>query len=355
MPHKTLEFDITPDCAGARLDRCLSRLIPGSSRAYLQKLIKDGLVQNSTGSSLTLPRYPVKAGEHILVTMPEIEDTSVKAEDFDYPILFEDEHMLVIAKPAGVVVHPAAGNPDGTIVNALLGRYPGFGERFQNVNGRPGIVHRLDKDTSGCLVVAKTPDALFKLGTAFAEHTTQKTYLALVRGVPKKRSDEIVNLIGRHPVNRQKMAVVERNGKMAISLYRTKKSGTLDGNPVSLSDFLGTPVVLNFWASWCGPCKNEMPDFNTAWSEYGDRVQFMMVNLTDNFQETTESAKAFLDTVDYQFPVFFDTKMEGGVAYGVTGIPATYFINAEGQVVARAVSMLDYETLIGGIQMLLEE
>lgn len=236
MPHKTLEFDITSDCAGARLDRCLSRLIPGSSRAYLQKLIKDGLVQNSTGSSLTLPRYPVKAGEHILVTMPEIEDTTVKAEDFDYPILFEDEHMLVIAKPAGVVVHPAAGNPDGTIVNALLGRYPGFGERFQNVNGRPGIVHRLDKDTSGCLVVAKTPDALFKLGTAFAEHTTQKTYLALVRGVPQKRSDEIVNLIGRHPVNRQKMAVVERNGKMAISLYRTKKSGTLDGNPVSLME-----------------------------------------------------------------------------------------------------------------------
>ena len=236
MQQKTLEFDITPDCAGARLDRCLSRLIPGSSRAYLQKLIKDGLVRNGSGESITLPRYPVKAKEHIVVLMPEMEDTAVKAEDFDYPILFEDEHMLVIAKPAGVVVHPAAGNPDGTIVNALLGRYPGFGERFQNVNGRPGIVHRLDKDTSGCLVVAKTPDALFKLGTAFAEHTTQKTYLALVRGVPRKLSDEIVNQIGRHPVNRQKMAVVERNGKLAITQYRTQRSGTLDGNPVSLME-----------------------------------------------------------------------------------------------------------------------
>ena len=236
MQQKTLEFDITPDCAGARLDRCLSRLIPGSSRAYLQKLIKDGLVSNASGEVITLPRYPVKSGEHILVQMPEIEDVSLQAEDFDYPILFEDEHMLVIAKPAGVVVHPAAGNPDGTIVNALLGRYPGFGDRFQNVNGRPGIVHRLDKDTSGCLVIAKTPDALFKLGTAFAEHTTQKTYLALVRGKPKKLSDEIVNQIGRHPVNRQKMAVVERNGKLAISLYRTKKSGSLDGNTVSLME-----------------------------------------------------------------------------------------------------------------------
>ena len=236
MQQKKLDFTVPPDCAGARLDRCLSRLIPGSSRAYLQKLIKEGLVSSSSGTTLTLPRYPVKAGERIEVLMPEAESTEVLAEEFDYPILFEDEQMLVIAKPAGVVVHPAAGNPDGTIVNALLGRYPGFGERFQNVNGRPGIVHRLDKDTSGCLVVAKTPDALFKLGTAFAEHTTQKTYLALVRGVPQKRSDEIVNLIGRHPVNRQKMAVVERNGKMAISLYRTKKSGTLDGNPVSLME-----------------------------------------------------------------------------------------------------------------------
>ena len=128
-----------------------------------------------------------------------------------------------------------------------------------------------------------------------------------------------------------------------------------DGNPVSLSDYLGKPVVLNFWASWCGPCKNEMPAFNTAWGEYGDRVQFLMVNLTDNYQETLESAKAFLDTVDYGFPVFFDTKMEGGIAYGVTGIPATYFINAEGQVVARAVQSLDYDTLVRGIGMILAD
>lgn len=129
----------------------------------------------------------------------------------------------------------------------------------------------------------------------------------------------------------------------------------LNGAPVSLSDYRGKPVVLNFWASWCGPCKNEMPAFNAAWQEYGDRVQFLMVNLTDDYQETLESAKAFLDTVDYGFPVFFDTKLEGAVAYGVTGIPATYFINAEGLVVARAVQSLDYDTLTRGIGMILED
>lgn len=234
MQYQKIILEISSDYAGSRLDRCLSRLIPGSSRAYLQKLIKDGLVKTPDGQELTQPRYPVKSGEKLHVFMPEAEDVSVAAEDFDYPILFEDESLLVIAKPAGVVVHPAAGNPDGTIVNALLGRYPGFGERFQNVNGRPGIVHRLDKDTSGCLAVAKTPEALFKLGNAFAEHTAAKTYLTLARGVPAKRTGELITLIGRHPVNRQKMAIVERNGKTAITRYRVRKTGTIDGEKVSL-------------------------------------------------------------------------------------------------------------------------
>ena len=234
MPQKKLELEIPADCAGVRLDRCLSRLIPGSSRAYLQKLIKDGLVTVSGESGPVPPRYPVRPGQHIEVLMPEPPGTIPQAEEFDYPILFEDGAMLVIAKPAGVVVHPAAGNPDGTIVNALLGRYPDFAERFQNVNGRPGIVHRLDKDTSGCLVVAKTPDALFKLGNAFSEHRTQKTYIALVSGAPRQAAGEIINQIGRHPVNRQKMAVVERNGKLAVTRYRTVKTGLLAGVKISL-------------------------------------------------------------------------------------------------------------------------
>ncbi len=128
----------------------------------------------------------------------------------------------------------------------------------------------------------------------------------------------------------------------------------MDGKAVSLSDYLGTPVVVNFWASWCGPCKQEMPAFDQAFTEYGDRVQFLMVNLTDNAQETLDSAKNFLANNSYRFPVFFDTQLSGAIAYGVTGIPATYFIDAEGFLMARANTSLDYDTLARGIGMILD-
>lgn len=230
-----LEFTIPPEIAGTRLDRCLSRLIPDSSRAYLQKLIKSGAVR-CDGEVCSVPRQPVAGGMRVEVDMPETagDDSLPTAEPFAFDILYEDEWLLVIDKPAGVVVHPAAGNPDGTIVNALLGRYPGWNELFAGVGARPGIVHRLDKDTSGCLVVAKTPDAQFKLGTAFAEHKTAKTYLAIVRGEPPRPQGELVGRIGRHPVNRQKMALLERGGKEALTRYRLLGAGELAGRKVSL-------------------------------------------------------------------------------------------------------------------------
>ncbi|MDD3887078.1 MAG: RluA family pseudouridine synthase [Victivallaceae bacterium] len=233
MSAKKLDFEILPGDAGTRLDRCLSRLIPGSSRSYLQKLIRERLV-TLDGVAVDVPRYPVRPGMKIEVTLPEEPDTTPAPEPFDFEILYEDDAMLVINKPAGVVVHPAAGNPDGTVVNALLGRYPQLAGELACGNSRPGIVHRLDKDTSGCLVVAKTADAQFKLCTAFAGHEIKKTYLTLVRGVPAKPELEISTLIGRHPVNRQKMAVVERNGKPAITRYRLEKSGEVDGVVISL-------------------------------------------------------------------------------------------------------------------------
>lgn len=233
MNEKLLTFNIENTDAGTRLDRCLSRLIPGSSRSYLQKLIKDGLV-SSNGDILDIPRYPVRAGMVITVRLPEESGNEPVAEPFEFPILYEDDVMLVIDKPAGVVVHPAAGNPSGTVVNALLGRYPQLMDEMACQNSRPGIVHRLDKDTSGCLCIAKTASAQFKLSTAFASRDTSKTYMALVRGVPVKSQAEIITLIGRHPVNRQKMAVVERNGKQAITRYSLISSGIVDGAEISL-------------------------------------------------------------------------------------------------------------------------
>ena len=133
------------------------------------------------------------------------------------------------------MVHPGAGNYTGTVVNALLGRYPGWDKLFPGDNGRPGIVHRLDKDTSGCLVIAKTPEAMFKLGKAFSEHTAKKCYLAICRGVPKENSGTLTTLIGRHPLNRQKMAIVDRNGKEAITSYQIITAQTVEKLPLALA------------------------------------------------------------------------------------------------------------------------
>ena len=128
----------------------------------------------------------------------------------------------------------------------------------------------------------------------------------------------------------------------------------MDGNSVKLSDFRGKPVVVNFWASWCGPCKMEMPDFNDVYHEYGDDVVFMMVNMTDGGQETLESAKKFINSQPYDFPVYFDVNMEAAIGYGVSAIPMTFFIDDEGNVVTYALSMLDAATLVKVIEMILE-
>jgi len=126
-----------------------------------------------------------------------------------------------------------------------------------------------------------------------------------------------------------------------------------DGNPVTLSDFRGKPVVLNFWASWCPPCKAEMPDFQAAWEAYGDRVHFLMVNMTDGAQETRSSADAFLASVGYTFPVYYDEDMSAASVYAVYSIPTTYFIGAAGEAVAYASGAINAATLQTGLNMLL--
>ncbi len=124
-----------------------------------------------------------------------------------------------------------------------------------------------------------------------------------------------------------------------------------EGNAVNLSEFFGKPIILNFWASWCGPCQMEMPVFEEAYKTYGEEVQFLMVNSTAGYRETLEAAKAFIEDNGYSFPVYFDTEASAAMAYGVNSLPATYFIDGEGHALARKPGAIDFDTLVYGIQM----
>ena len=205
------------DGAGERLDRFLHRKLPEVSRSRLQDLIRDGHAQlnaHQAKASATL-----KPGDAVSIEIPAPAPVEVKAQAIPIEVLHEDRDLIVINKPPGLVVHPAAGNPDGTLVNALLHHC----DDLSGVGGelRPGIVHRLDKDTSGCMVVAKHDVAHARLAEQFADRRISKFYLAAISGVPVDASGLIKNKIGRHPVDRKRMAVLyDGAGKEAVTEWR---------------------------------------------------------------------------------------------------------------------------------------
>ena len=217
---ETQGVEIRVEVSGERLDAFLAARLPDLSRSRIQVLIREQyiIVNNQPAK----PRDAVKTGDRIEIAIPEAVPLDAAPQDIPLEILYEDDDLLVINKAPGMVVHPAPGNPDGTLVNAVLHHCKG---KLSGIGGveRPGIVHRLDKDTSGCLVVAKSDAAHQSLVTQFSERSTmEKLYLAVTQGIPKPAKDTVFTHIGRHPVNRQKMAVVNPpGGKTAITDYET--------------------------------------------------------------------------------------------------------------------------------------
>ena len=205
--------------AGWRLDRALAAAVPTLSRERLKALIRSGAVERE-GDVLRDPATRVRGEEELKVVVPEPEPAHNEAQDIPLRIVFEDDHLLVVDKPAGLVVHPAAGNRDGTLVNALLHH---CGGSLSGIGGvaRPGIVHRIDKDTSGLLVVAKTDVAHEGLGKQFAAHSIDRRYLAIVNGVPRSSEGTVNAPLARSAANRKKIAIVAENrGKRAVTHWR---------------------------------------------------------------------------------------------------------------------------------------
>lgn len=218
---------------GGRLDSHLAACLPDLSRSRIQQLIREQFIL--VNGQPAKPRQPVHPGDRISVAIPELVPAQAAPQDIPLSVLHEDSDLIVINKEPGMVVHPAAGNPDGTLVNALL-------HHCQNLSGiggveRPGIVHRLDKDTSGCLVVAKNDHAHHSLVEQFSSRTTAKRYLAVTQSPPRPPQGTVFTHIGRHPVNRQKMAVVDPpGGKASITDYLTLAVDTATGSALVLCD-----------------------------------------------------------------------------------------------------------------------
>lgn len=220
---------------GGRLDAILASSLEEVSRNQIQKIIRDGWV-NVDGEIIQKPAYQLEGGERIQLTLPEKEDSHLRAEKIPLQVIFENDHVLVIDKPHGMVVHPSAGHRHGTVVNAVLAHAP----EIEGVGGerRPGLVHRLDKDTSGVLILAKDDKTHRYLQSQFSHRRVKKSYLALVDGIPKTPEGRIEAPLGRDRHNRKRMAVIHgAKGREAISVYHTlenfEKHAFLEVHPIT--------------------------------------------------------------------------------------------------------------------------
>lgn len=204
--------------SGERLDRALAAALPALTRSRVKALIESRRVALADGTTIEEPSRKVKTGDCVSVDVPEPEPAMPEPQALALDILHEDEDLIVLDKPAGIVVHPAPGNPDGTLVNALLAH---CGASLSGIGGvrRPGIVHRLDKDTSGVMVVAKNDRTHTALSRLFAAHDLTRIYKVLVWGAPKSRSGTIDAAIARHPIHRKRMTVRRAGGKRAVTDY----------------------------------------------------------------------------------------------------------------------------------------
>jgi 23S rRNA pseudouridine1911/1915/1917 synthase len=214
----TIRATIAEAADGWRLDRALADAVPTLSRERLKALISSGKVVGEDGTAIRDPAKKAVGGQTLSVSVPAPAPAHNEPQDIALDIVFEDDHLLIVDKPAGLVVHPAAGNPDGTLVNALLHHCAG---RLSGIGGvaRPGIVHRIDKDTSGLMVVAKTDRAHEGLAKQFAVHSIDRRYKAIVAGRPNPPSGSIDAPLARSPANRKKVAIVQ-SGKRAVTHYR---------------------------------------------------------------------------------------------------------------------------------------
>ncbi len=213
-------FQVTSEQDGERLDKLLSIIYPDFSRSFFQKLIKENSIK--VNEKIQKANYKVQTDDVVSVLIPDAIETSIEPEDIPLDILYEDNDVLVVNKPKGMVVHPSAGHYSGTLVNAIMYHCK---DSLSGINGeiRPGIVHRIDMDTTGSLIVCKNDESHVAIAEQIKEHSCNRIYVGIVCGNVKEDEGTIDAPIGRHPVDRKKMAINEKNGKPAVTHYKVLK------------------------------------------------------------------------------------------------------------------------------------